>query len=72
MKLEASGKDNLFPELISFENLHRAVNIEEYTDLLYRPNSRTDGRTRTQVRGVVNTNTQKVYKTEYIIMWSKP
>jgi len=47
------------------------VNIEEFTDLLYRYDTLGNGRTRTKVKGIVNTNTKKLYKTEYIIMWSK-
>ena len=57
--------------LLQVKNKNYLVNIEEFTDMLYRQDTLQNGRTKTKCEGILNTNTKEMYKTEEIVMWSR-
>ena len=57
--------------LLQVKNKNYLVNIEEFTDMLYRQDTIQNGRTKTKCEGILNTNTKEMYKTEEIVMWSR-
>ena len=66
---EVNDENDTF--LLQVKNQNYLVNIEEFTNMIYLPDTRQNGRTKTKSTGLLNTNTKEMYKTEEIRMWSK-